>query len=181
MLGSLSGIVTGRLDQRILIEVNGVGYWVFTGSWQPSGEVTCYLHHHIREDASVLYGFPDLPTLQIFEQLISISGVGPKAGLAILSLGSTDRIRSAIASADSVFLAMAPGIGQKAAQKIILELKGKLPEQLDSGTSLHQDVVAALESLGYKAADIRPYLADMPVEATSIDAQIRWVLQQLSH
>ena len=180
MLGSLTGTITGRLDQRILIEVNGVGYWVFTGSWQPSGEVTCYLYHHVREDASILFGFTDIQTLHLFEQLISISGIGPKAGLAILSLGSTDRIRSGIANSDATFLSMAPGVGQKAAQKIILELKGKLPDILDTGTSLHQDVVAALESLGYKASDIRPYLGEMPADLTSIDAQIRWTLQQLA-
>ncbi len=179
MLGSLSGTITARLEQRILVEVNRVGYWVFTGSWQPNGEITCYIHHHVREDASVLYGFSDIQTLQLFEQLISISGIGPKAALAILSLGSNDSIRTAIAQGDSGFLSMAPGIGQKAAQKIILELKGKLPE-LSDVSSTHQDVIAALESLGYKANDIRAFVNEMPAGVTDLNDQIRWTLQQLA-
>jgi holliday junction DNA helicase RuvA len=178
MLGSLAGVVTGRLGERVLIEVNGVGYWVHTGSWQPSGEVTTYLHHHIREDADLLYGFPDLPMLALFERLIGVNGIGPKAALALLSLGSADRIRQAVEEEDVSFLSSAPGVGAKASQKIILELKGKLP-QTGAASHTHQDVIAALESLGYKAGDIHPYLAEMPVGLETVDAQLRWTLQQI--
>lgn len=180
MLGSLTGQITARLDQRILLEVSDVGYWVHTGSWQPDGLVTCYLYHQVREDAQVLYGFENLHTLRMFEQLISVNGVGPKAALALLSLGPVDRVSNAIANADSSFLALAPGIGQKAAQKVILELKGKLEAHALSGDSaLHADVRAALESLGYKAADVVPLLGQLPKTATTADAQIKWVLQQM--
>jgi Holliday junction DNA helicase RuvA len=178
MLGSLAGIVTAHLGQQTLIEVNGVGYWVSTGSWQPSGELTCYLHHHIREDASDLYGFIDLPTLALFEQLISISGVGPKAAMAVLSVGSIDRIQQAIHSGDATFLTLAPGIGNKAAQKIILELKGKVGG--DAGNTIHADILEALTSLGYRQADVSPYLVAIPSDKKDIDTQIKWVLQQLS-
>lgn len=181
MLGSLSGAITARLDQRILIEVDGVGYWVHTGSWQPEGDVTAYLHHHVREDASVLYGFADIPTLALFERLLTVSGVGPKASLAILSLGSTSRVQEAIRTGDTTFLSSAPGIGAKAAQKIILELQGKLPTGDGSPSSSHQDVLAALESLGYKAGDINPLLHDLPKDITAVGEQIRWVLQQLGN
>lgn len=177
MLGSLSGIITGRLDQRVLIEVDGVGYWVHTGSWQPEGEVTAYLYHHVREDASMLYGFSDIPTLALFERLLSVSGVGPKAGLALLSLGSAARVEEAIITGDTTFLSSAPGIGSKAAQKIILELQGKLAPVAGTSSS-HQDVIAALESLGYKATDIAPALREMPKELTALGDQIKWVLQQ---
>jgi Holliday junction DNA helicase RuvA len=180
MLGSLTGTITGRVDQRILVEVAGVGYWVHTGSWQPEGAITCYLHHHVREDASLLYGFHDLLTLTFFERLISVSGIGPKAALALLSLGSTARVHEAVESADVAFLSSAPGIGSKAAQKIILELRGKLPLSAGTTGTSHQDVLAALESLGYRAADIRPLVDKLPAEHTAIDAQIRWVLQQLA-
>jgi Holliday junction DNA helicase RuvA len=179
MLGSLSGNISARLDQRILIEVDGVGYWVHTGSWQPEGEVKAYLYHQVREDAQVLFGFIDIPTLSLFEQLISVSGVGPKAGLALLSLGSTQRVREAISSADATFLALAPGVGAKAAQKIILELQGKMPVGDTTITASHQDVLAALESLGYKANDINIALKKLPKNITVIEEQIRWVLQQI--
>lgn len=180
MLGSLSGIITARLDNRILIEVEGVGYWVHTGSWQPEGEVTAYLYHHVREDAQTLYGFTDVPTLAMFERLLTVSGVGPKAGLAILSLGSTTRVQDAIRTGDASFLALAPGVGAKAAQKIILELQGKLPQGDTSATSHHQDILAALESLGYKAADVNGVLKDLPRDISGLDEQIRWTLQQLA-
>jgi Holliday junction DNA helicase RuvA len=178
MLGSLSGIITARLDQRILVEVNGVGYWVHTGSWQPEGEVTTYLHHHVREDAQTLYGFIDIPTLALFERFLTVSGIGPKAALALLSLGSTGRITEAVTTGDAAFLSLAPGVGAKAAQKIILELRGKLAET-NLPSAGHQDVLAALESLGYKAMDINDTLKEMPRTITAIDEQIRWVLQQL--
>ncbi len=124
MLGSLTGTVTTHIGNRSLIEVAGVGYWVHTGSWMPSGQVTCYLHHHIREDANDLYGFASTDELVLFEKLISISGIGPKAGLALLSLGSPEDLLQAIQSQDTKYLSKAPGIGQKAAQKVILELQG---------------------------------------------------------
>lgn len=185
MLGSLHGTIIARLDQRVLIEVNGTGYWVHTGSWQPEGNTTCYLYHHIREEASDLYGFPDIPTLALFEQLISVSGIGPKAGLALLSIGTADQVSQAIANQDFTFLTRAPGVGQKAAQKISLELHNKvravgssgvLPSQLSFG---QQDVADALATLGYKPADIHPILNEIPTEITALDARIKWVLQQL--
>jgi Holliday junction DNA helicase RuvA len=184
MYGSLTGTVTGRLDQRILLQVNNIGYWVHTGSWQPEGDITCYLHHHVREEASDLYGFPDLDTLHLFEQLISVSGIGPKAGLAILSVGSSDHIRNALAREDVEFLCRAPGIGKKVAQKAVLELSSKvrLPVDLNDALSAanqpHADLLAALESLGYKRAQLLPLLSKIPAECATIDSQIRWVLQQ---
>jgi Holliday junction DNA helicase RuvA len=180
MLGSLTGQITARLDQRILVEVSDIGYWVHTGSWQPDGLVTCFLYHQVREDAQVLYGFENLQTLRLFEQLISVNGVGPKAALALLSIGPIDRVSNAITTADSAFLSLAPGIGQKAAQKVILELKGKLETYTVTGdAALHADVRAALESLGYKTADIMPILGKIPKSVTTADAQIKWVLQNL--
>jgi Holliday junction DNA helicase RuvA len=181
--GSLRGIVTGRLDQRILIEVDAVGYWVHTGSWQPVGEVTTYLHHHVREDADQLFGFPDIQTLALFEKLLTVSGIGPKAALALLSLGSPERIRSAIQSADHAFLSMAPGIGKRAAEKVTLELKGKLPETMEDGSapvaSITDELLEALESLGYKRGDLLSTVREMPATAVTLDEQIKWVLKQM--
>jgi holliday junction DNA helicase RuvA len=182
MLGSLTGTVTAHLDNRILIEVNGVGYWVHTGSWRPAtSEITCaYLYHAIREDASDLYGFASIAQLQLFEQLISISGVGPKAGLSILSLGEPERIAQAIVSEDSGFLSMASGIGKKAAEKIILELKNKLSEWVIPGTTspapIHDELMESLMALGYKQHEIRVMVSTMPDTLTTIEAQLRWVL-----
>jgi len=177
MLGSLTGNITAHLGSRLLIEVGGVGYWVQTGGWQPSGTVTAYLHHHVREDSDDLYGFADLPTLEIFEQLINISGIGPKAALAVLSIGSAERLRQAIADQDTAYLTAAPGVGQKAAQKIILELHGKIDLLTSLPGDIHADLVSALEGLGYKTVDIRGMLKDLP-SGLNVDEQIRWALRR---
>lgn len=183
MLGSLRGSVAGRLDQRTLIEVNGVGYWVFTGSWFPEGETVCYLHHAVREDASDLFGFPDLDTLRLFEQLIAVNGIGPKAALAILSLGTADRVRSAIANEDAKFLSLASGIGPKAASKIVLELKNKVGTTLsmpDAPKTDYDDLLAAAQSLGYIPSQIQPLLAQLPSDLTTVQDQLTWLLRNLS-
>ncbi len=180
MYGSLTGSITAHLDQRILIEVQDIGYWVHTGSWQPEGELTVFLHHHVREEANVLYGFIDIPTLALFERVLTVNGVGPKAALALLSLGSTTHIEDAIRAGDAAFLSLAPGIGAKAAQKIILDLHGKLSPITDLPSASHQDIVAALESLGYKAVDINHHLKELPKNISALDEQIRWVLQSIS-
>jgi Holliday junction DNA helicase RuvA len=185
MIGSLRGTVTTELESRILIEVNGVGYWVHTGSWHPGGETFCYVHHHVREGAEDIYGFATLDTLALFERLLGISGIGPKAALALLSIGSPDRLRQAIAEKDLTFITTAPGIGQKAAQKIVVELYGKL-ESLDSilpDTSVpnhYADLAEALTGLGYRIGDFRPLLDKIPESAATLDAQLKWMLQQLS-
>jgi Holliday junction DNA helicase RuvA len=183
MLGSLNGLVLTHLDQRVLIEVQGVGYWVFTGSWHPTGEVRCFLHHVVREDVSDLYGFETLGGLSLFERLISISGIGPKAALALLSVGDAERIQRAIQDKDTAFLSSAPGIGQKAAQKIILELHGKLDSINslfgDDSSGGHADLIAALTGLGYKTHEIRPLLGQIPAELSTVDEQLRWALKSL--
>jgi Holliday junction DNA helicase RuvA len=111
------------------------------------------------------------------------TGVGPKASLALLSLGPPERLVQAIQNKDAAFLSSAPGIGAKAAQKIILELQGKLG-MLAAAEGIYRptesDLLAALESLGYKPRDLHPYLQDIPSEHTSLDAQLKWMLQRLS-
>lgn len=181
MLGSLTGTVIGRLSQRILIDVHGVGYWVHTGAWQPSGEVTAFLHHAVREDVSDLYGFERLAELELFERLIGISGIGPKAALALLSLGTAERIRQAIEEKDLTFLTSAPGIGQKAAQKIVLELHNKLDALaglLGEHGEGNADLYAALEGLGYKQSELKAALKDLP-SGLGLNEQITWALKNM--
>lgn len=181
MYGYLNGEVIGRLGQKILIKVDNIGYWVYTGSWQPIGKTECYIHHHIKEDASDLFGFENLTNLKLFEDLIAVSGVGPKAALSILSIGTTNQIYSAIAQDNAKFLTLAPGIGGKVAQKIIIELKNKI-QKFDSNLtnsdlpSIQSDLFSALESLGYKSADISSIINKMPSDVVELEEQIKWVL-----
>jgi Holliday junction DNA helicase RuvA len=179
MLGSLTGTVTASLGSRILVEVAGVGYWVHTGSWQPTGEVTCFLHHHIREEASDLYGFSSLDQLVLFEKLLSVSGIGPKAALAILSLGDASVVSSNITEGNTTFLALAPGVGKRAAEKIVLELAGKLVPI--TGSSTNQELRDALSTLGYADRELTSLLSAIPSEIGSkpVDEQLRWALREL--
>lgn len=178
MLGYLKGSITAHLGGRCLIQVNNTGYWLQTGAWQPSGEVEVYLHHHVREDISDLYAFEVLDDLELFEALITISGIGPKAALALLSLGS-DSVRTAIATEDTALLKRAPGVGLKAAQKVILELKNT-PHARISTQAGGDELLMALESLGYKQHEILPLLKLLPIELTDLNTQLRWALKQLS-
>lgn len=184
MLGSLTGTITDRLGDRCLINVDGVGYWVHTGGWQPHGAVHCYLYHQVREDISELYGFESLPSLALFEKLLTVSGIGPKAALALLSVGPAAALKAAITGQDTAYLSSAPGVGTKAAQKIVLELSGKLgeitfPDERE-GVAADAELRLALESLGYRPADISAVLGRLPSEYTILEEQIRWALQQLT-
>ncbi len=182
MLASLTGIVTVVLENRLIIEVGGVGYWVFTGSWKPieGTEVTAYLHHAVREEASDLYGFPSIADLQLFEQLITVNGIGPKAAMAILSLDTADRIRQAIASGDTTFLALAPGVGKKAAEKIVLDLKKKMGALAleSSSASVQDELIVTLENLGFKQNEIAPLITRIPKELTRTEDQLAWALKE---
>lgn len=182
MIGSLTGNVIARLPGKVLLEVGGVGYWVFVGAWEPKAAVTTFLHHHIREDAEDLYGFEDLNTLQLFEKLIDVNGVGPKAALQILTLGEPARIIQAILSGDTTFLSLASGVGKKAAEKICLELKnrlGDLETTSSSDRNLNPELISALEGLGYKRGQIVLALTELPPNLTTIEDQLKAALKLL--
>ena len=178
MFGFLRGSVTAHLGGRCLLVVGDVGYWLQTGAWQPSGTVEVYLHHHVREDASELYAFEGLDDLELFEALITISGIGPKAALGLLSLGA-DQVRTAIATDDAALLKRAPGIGLKAAQKVILELSNTPHARIGEQTG-SDDLLLALESLGYKQHEALPLIKKIPADLKTLDARLRWLLSQLN-
>ena len=157
---------------HIVVDVNGIGYRVFISGnameyLPPVGqEIKVHTYLHIREDAMVLYGFISKDDLMMFKMLIGVSGIGPKGGLAILSVLSSDDLRFAILSGDSKAIAKAPGIGAKTAQRVILELKDKLSledafeKKLENTTinqqtnnSVKNDAVLALNALGYSSTE----------------------------
>ncbi|MDR2508603.1 MAG: Holliday junction branch migration protein RuvA [Candidatus Ancillula sp.] len=144
---------------KVIVAVNGVGYLVFmpknSANMLKVGErAHIFTSQVVREDSLTLYGFLEQGDQDIFERLLSVSGVGPKLALALVSALGADGVRSAVANDDIKTLSSAPGLGKKGAQKIILELKGKLVDTLESVQgSAHplEDILEqALESLGYK-------------------------------
>lgn len=160
MIGYLSGIIKSVTARGVLIDVGGVGYRVDMNAGDVTrariglpAEIFCYTH--VREDALQLFGFFSADARDFFEVLIGVSGVGPKSGLLILSVGTVTEVRSAIEQGDVKFLTSVPGVGKKIAERIILELRGKLPDSvLGGGDPEFTLALDALVNMGYKKEDV---------------------------
>lgn len=184
MIGSLRGTVIDRAVQHVLLEVGGVGYRVGVTpgvlALTKTGEsLFLYVHEVIREDAHDLYGFLTQEDLQMFLQLLSVSGVGPKVANTILSIGTPDTVRKAVMSGDVETLTSVPGVGKKTAQKIVLELRGKLADE-DVVAGSDGEVVSALQSLGYSIADARKALSTVDAKVEGVSERLREALKRLS-
>ena len=194
--GSLEEIGT----DRIVLDNNGIGYEIYVPRTLidrlPSRGEIIKIHTflHVREDIFALFGFLSRDDLELFQMLISVSGIGPKGGLAILSVLSADDLRFAIASEDANAIAKAPGIGKKTAQKVVIELKDKIHledalEHLaeESGgipsdiTGQRQEAMEALIALGYSASDAASVLSGVTIsEETDTESVLKEALKQLS-
>jgi Holliday junction DNA helicase RuvA len=178
MIAQITGLVVEQTEKNVVIDVGGIGYGIFTNAIFDLGTVaTLYTHLVIREDAHELYGFATREEKQLFNLLVSVSGVGPKSALGILTLYPPESIAAFITGSDAKSLSLAPGIGKKTAEKIVVELRDKLPK-LDFGTHAQSDIVEALLSLGYPDARIREIILSID-SALPIEAQIKTALQLL--
>jgi Holliday junction DNA helicase RuvA len=181
MIGSLRGKILEKGPTWLLLEIAGIGYRVKTSpsvlSTLNTDDAFLYTHDHVREDAHDLFGFLSLADLELFERLLTISGVGPKSAMTIMSVGSADQVKKAIMSGDLAMLTSVPGVGKKTAQKIVLELKGQLVDA-DSGSSVDSDVIDALVGLGYTAQQSKDVLKH--VKASEPSEKIREALKYLS-
>jgi Holliday junction DNA helicase RuvA len=165
MIAHLRGVLLEKHPNQAVVEAAGVGYDVaipistFTALPDPGAEVRLRVHTHVREDAIALFGFATPDEKALFEKLISVSGIGPKLGLTVLSGLAVNDLNAAIRTGDTARLVRIPGVGKKTAERIILELKDKLPEVAgaaaavavpgkDALTALEQDVLSALINLG---------------------------------
>ena len=162
MYAYIKGILAEVNTDSIVIENQGIGYQLYVSLQALEElpaigmEVKVYTYLHVREDAMVLFGFPDREDLKMFQMLLTVSGVGPKGALGILSALSGDDLRFAILSGDSKAIAKAPGIGAKTAQRVILELKDPLSkldiEFINTNTisnKKHEEALLALQTLGF--------------------------------
>lgn len=170
---------------HVVLDVGGVGYEVLAPQTvledlSVGTDSTLLTYHHIRENAHELYGFSEVEAKQLFEQLLGVSGIGPKSALAIMSLGDQQRLRGAIAGEDAAFIATASGVGKRSAERVIVELRDKVGEFLaGSPTPAGDDAAAALVALGYNQAQaaeaLRGIDSDLPTEA-----KVKAALRQLS-
>jgi Holliday junction DNA helicase RuvA len=166
VIAYVSGEIVARGADHVVVDVRGVGYKVFVPR-QPSGDtVALHTHHVVRDDAQQLFGFETRDELALFELLITVSGVGPRAALSLLSVSSPSAIASAIASGDAVALSRAPGVGKKTAERLIVDLRGKIartgPEREPTGLLTEDEAAAALQALGYTAAEAISALRGAP-------------------
>jgi Holliday junction DNA helicase RuvA len=182
MIITLSGTVAHKDAHFAIVEAGGVGYQVHMhpaglASLKTGAAARLWTHEHVREDARDLFGFPTAAEHRLFERLLAISGVGPKMALNILSLGPVKDIEANIERADVAWLTRVPGIGKKTAQKIVLELKGKLVGAEAGGEG--EEVVAALVNLGYARDQAREALAAVPADAP-VEDRHKSALRQLA-
>ena len=179
MIAFVSGKVAEKFASAIVIDVAGVGYEVQVAASDYAhanlgDEIKFYTHHSVRENSEDLYGFSTLTAKRLFELLITVQGVGPKAALAILSLGEADAVRSAIASEDVAYIASATGVGKKSAEKIIVSLRDKVgapsyvpTRDAETGATINfagDEALDALMALGFTLADATTALVGVPTD-----------------
>ena len=166
MIAHIAGTVAEKFAGSIIVDVVGVGYEIAIPlsdyeAARLDESVKFYTYHHVREQAEELFGFSSLAAKKLFELLITVQGVGPKAALAILSLGSAEQVRNAIANSDSSYVTKASGVGKKTAERVVVDLADKVglpthyaqtvPVQTELNTN--DEALEALMALGYTLAD----------------------------
>ncbi len=196
MITSITGMLEASRVDHAIIRVGGFGIRVFAPSStlnrfsEPGMEVSLYTHFHVREDGMALYGFSSEADRDAFEQLISISGVGPKVGLAILSVMDATALYKAVADEDQQRLGLAKGVGKKLAAQLILELKGKLPSLAAISSTaagapaagrIQAEVMEALIGLGFSTAEAQTAIAKIPQDqAMTLEQQVTYALRSFS-
>ncbi|MDP9313087.1 MAG: Holliday junction branch migration protein RuvA [Chloroflexota bacterium] len=193
MIASLRGNLLLASTDYAIVETSGVGFQVFAprpvlqALGAVGSEVRLYTYLHVREDALVLYGFSSLDQRSFFETLLSVTGVGPRMALGLLSAAPVDQIHLAIATENTALLAQVPGIGKKTAARLVLELKGKLDlsKMMPAGTtttpaasSLNAELQEILTSLGYSALEAQSAVASLPADAPpELEERLRLALR----
>lgn len=183
MIGFVRGIIHAFSKDYVLIDVNGVGYRI--NFYHPEKltigeEITIYTYQNVREDEISLFGFLSLDEYDLFIKLISVKGLGPRIASNMLSVSTPEKLIEAIENNNLDFIKKMPGIGNKTASQIILDLKGKLVEGDSSNNEGNQEVIGALKSLGYKQSEISSVMKNLKGEDLPVDQMIKKALGMLS-
>ena len=189
MISRLTGQIIHKDLGFVILETGGVGYKVAVTN-ETLNEITkaggkpvsLWTHQAIREDSSDLYGFPNRDTLEFFELLISISGIGPKTALSVLNASSIENLQMAISSGETSYLTKISGIGRKLADKIVFELKEKIGggnTEISGAMKGDADVLEALISLGYGERDAREAIKKLPKDVVGTSNRVKTVLKVL--
>jgi Holliday junction DNA helicase RuvA len=195
MIASIHGVLEARRADQVIVRVGGFSLRIFAPSstlgrlGEPGSEVTLHTHFQVREDGMALYGFTAEAERNAFEQLLNISGVGPRVALALLGSMDAQTLYQAIADEDLQRLSLAPGVGKKLASRLVLELKGKLPSLAGvsgsgvpiAGGSIQAEVLEALMGLGYSTAEAQAALRKIPQDrAMTLEEQVTFALRSFA-
>ncbi|MEI7917775.1 MAG: Holliday junction branch migration protein RuvA [Candidatus Saccharibacteria bacterium] len=183
MIAHVFGVIVEKFGTSVIVDVHGVGYEVqlAAGDFDDTlidSTVKFYTYHHVREQSQELFGFSSLIAKKLFELLITVQGVGPKAALAILSLGNSEVVRNAIANGDAVFITRASGVGKKTAERVVVDLSDKVGHAIRTdvnGIGLSNiiigsdEAVEALMALGYNLNDAARALEGISTELSTAE------------
>ena len=183
MICYLKGQLKYKGHDYIILENSGIGHRIFVAEKIMSNlnqgeEIDFYVHEYLRENVREFYGFKTIEELELFWQLLAISGVGPRMAQGIICLGSTEGLVKNIEKGNTDYISQVSGVGRKTAQKIIIELKGKL-DLTSSGTE-DDEVIQALKNLGYSGAQAREAVRKIPQDVDDISEKVREALRYLS-
>ena len=181
MYGYMYGVVTQQESNYIILENNKIGYLIYTAnpySFEIGKEIKVYLYQYVREDEISLYGFKEKEEKELFLKLINVKGLGCKMALPMLATGSISGIVDAIERENILYLKKFPKIGDKVARQIILDLKGKLVSSNNDKVETNEELVEALNSLGYKTQDIKKVLPSIKKD-DRLENQIKEALKLL--
>ena len=189
MISFLSGKIINKGNGFVILRVGDIGYKThvnapFYADLELGQEAEIYTHQYVREDALDLYGFRDMEELEMFELLLSISGIGPKSALGVLSVGSVEAVKDSISHGDPALLTKVSGIGRKTAERVILELREKVPSTSSGrsgnlGGNITGDEIDALMALGYSIQQARDALRQVDPELKDSGERIRGALKRL--
>lgn len=188
MIAHIFGMVSEKLANVIIVDVMGIGFEinVTAGDYDKAildHPIKMYTYHYIREQSQDLFGFTSLATKKLFELLITVQGIGPKAALAILSIGAVEEVRNAIANSDASYITKAAGVGKRTAERVVVDLSDKvgLPtrigtSQVQTAMNVNDEAMDALVALGYSLNDASIALTDVPSDLSTTE-RVRRALQ----
>lgn len=183
MIAHVFGVIVEKIGSSLIVDVHGVGYeiQVATGDFDAAvldSSVKFYTYHHIREQSQELFGFSSLTAKRLFELLITVQGIGPKAALSILSISDSETVRNAIANSDSVFITKASGVGKKTAERVVVDLSDKVGHALRTDVnniglsnviSANDEALEALMALGYNLNDATKALEGVSTDLSTAE------------
>lgn len=189
MIATLSGKISEKVGDLIVVNCGGVGYGLYVtfedfGALHPGEEAKLYIYEHIRENTHDLFGFRNLQTKLLFEQLLSVNGVGPKMALSIMSLANSGQVRQAIASGDTKFISGASGVGKRVAERVVVDLKDKVglassedaTDFLTTAANPNDEALQGLVALGYSVQDAAEALKNVDTKL-SVEDRIKAALK----